>query len=89
MKSIFAIISLAALAAGCSPVITAGAREAGRVPYDPTLVSKDIAFHEGRVAVDPGGALGFSFLSAAYLKRSKEIDSTLDAQKSEMAAPLP
>ena len=38
------------------------------------------------MAIDPGGALGWSFLSAAYLKRSKEIDSTIDAQKAEAAA---
>jgi tetratricopeptide (TPR) repeat protein len=84
---IISLVCLAGLAcAGCAPRVVALANDTSRPPYDPTIVSKDIAFHESRVKADPGGALGWSFLAAACLLRSKEIDSTADAQRAEFAA---
>lgn len=54
--------------------------------YDPAKIDGEIAFHEGRVARDPGGAIGWGFLSGAYLARSRESDSDAFAWKAEDAA---
>ena len=54
--------------------------------YDPAKIDRDIAFHEGRVARDPDGAIGWGFLSGAYLARSRESDSDAFAWKAEDAA---
>jgi tetratricopeptide (TPR) repeat protein len=43
-------------------------------------------FHEARVKRDPEGAIGWAFLSNAYLARSREEDSYADAIKAEQAA---
>ena len=54
--------------------------------YDPALIDKNIAFHEGRVKRDAQGAIGWHFLSGAYLARSRESDSDRFAWKAEDAA---
>lgn len=55
-------------------------------PFDPTKKDLEIRFHEGRVQRDPGGAIGWSMLSGAYLARARESDSYADAVKAERAA---
>ncbi len=54
--------------------------------YDPAKIDREIKFHEGRVAADPGGAIGYAMLAEAYLARSRESDSDVFAWKAEEAA---
>ncbi|MBS1722945.1 MAG: hypothetical protein JSS66_08340 [Armatimonadetes bacterium] len=88
MKALILCSALIATVAGCWPKGDASALEAAalRTPYDASLIDKDIAFHEGRVARDPQGAIGWSQLAGAYLKRSKESDSLPHALLAEFAA---
>ncbi len=58
----------------------------GHEAFDPQRKDRDIEFHEGRVKRDPGGAIGWSMLSGAYLARARESDSYGDALRSEEAA---
>ena len=80
------------VAALYSPVkAEASTRTTGRQPvvheaYNPELIDRDIAFHEGRVARDPQGAIGYRMLSAAYLARSRESDADEFAWKADDAA---
>lgn len=57
-----------------------------RAAYDATLIDKDIAFWKAKVAHDPTGAIGWSQLAGAYLKRSKESDSMEAAKLAEAAS---
>jgi tetratricopeptide (TPR) repeat protein len=54
--------------------------------YDETKIDREIAFHEGRVQRDPGGAIGYKMLAEAYLARSRESDAHDFAWKAEDAA---
>src|SRR5579862_6934110 len=54
--------------------------------YDAARKDREVSFHEGRVRRDPGGAIGWSMLSGAYLARARENDSYVDATRSESAA---
>ena len=54
--------------------------------YDPAKIDREIAFHEARIRRDPKGAIGWGFLSGAYLARSRESDSDAFAWKAEDAA---
>lgn len=64
--------------AGMEPIIHA--------PFDSNLIDSQIANSERVVATDPGGALGWSFLSSAYMGRSRESDDLTTAIKAETAA---
>jgi len=76
---------------GVASQMSAAADKTTRTPiqhpaFDPTRKDADVLFHEGRVQRDPGGAIGWSMLSGAYLARSRESDSYPDAVKAEQAA---
>lgn len=100
MKSFRLLVSISALAMafGCSrqtptsePMASAAgstrlAPSAEPALYDPTLNAKNLAFHEGRVARDPKGAIGWAILSSAYLATARESDSDAMAVKAEEAA---
>ena len=57
-----------------------------RVPYDPELSSKTIAFWESRAARDPRGAIARANLAGAYLARQRETGRIEDAVHAEQAA---
>ncbi len=54
--------------------------------FDPAIVTQDINWNEQRVAQDPKGAIGWSQLSAAYLRLSRLRDDNGAAVKAEEAA---
>lgn len=54
--------------------------------YELTAAVNDLKWQEHRVNEDPGGALGWSQLSAAHLKNARIFDSTPDAVQAEAAA---
>ena len=57
-----------------------------RVPYDPELVSKTVAFWKAQADRDPQGALEYGNLAGAYLSRQRESGDIADAVKAEEAA---
>ncbi len=57
-----------------------------RVPYDPSLVGRTVAFWEKRAARDLQGALERRELAGAYLARHRETGDIADAVKAEEAA---
>lgn len=65
---------------------TVGLQSVTHAKYDPSRIDEDIAFNEGRIHRDPGGAIGWQLLSGAYLARSRESDSDRFAWKAEDAA---
>lgn len=54
--------------------------------FDSALIDPQIKNAERVVREDPGGALGFSYLSSAYMRRSRESDNLESAVKAEWAA---
>lgn len=59
---------------------------ADHLAYNAAQIDRDIQFHEQRVKRDPTGPIGWRMLSAAYLVRASESDSTEAARKAEAAA---
>ena len=57
-----------------------------RPPYDPSLVSKAVAFWEARAQADPKGGLEQRELAGAYLARQRETGEIADAVRAEQAA---
>jgi tetratricopeptide (TPR) repeat protein len=57
-----------------------------RMPYDPELVSKTVAFWKKQAERDPEGALERRELAGAYLARQRETGDIADAVKAEEAA---
>jgi tetratricopeptide (TPR) repeat protein len=57
-----------------------------RMPYDPELVNKTVAFWTKQAARDPEGALELRELAGAYLARQRESGDIEDAVMAEQAA---
>jgi tetratricopeptide (TPR) repeat protein len=57
-----------------------------RMPYDPELISKTVAFWEKQAERDPEGALELRELAGLYLTRQRETGNIDDAVKAEVAA---
>ena len=57
-----------------------------RMPYDPQLASKTVAFWEKQAERDPEGALERRELAGGYLARQRETGNIADAVKAEEAA---
>ena len=57
-----------------------------RPPYDPSLVSKAVAFWEKRARDDPKGSIDLRELAGAYLARQRETGEIADAVLAEKAA---
>lgn len=57
-----------------------------RVPYEPGLADRTIAFWERQAALDPQGFLELRDLSNAYLARQRETGDIADAVRAEDAA---
>ncbi len=76
------------IASAMRPAAAAGYVRAAIVhpSFDPGRIEREITFHRGRVARDPGGPLGWSMLSAAYLAKSKELDTDQAAWDAENAS---
>jgi tetratricopeptide (TPR) repeat protein len=73
--------------AGCNLLhVAAASAGLNRPPYDPTIAAKEVTWNEARVRRDPGGAIGWSQLSAAYLTLARQTDDNSMAAKAEMAA---
>ena len=63
-----------------------GPASTDRMPYDPKLADKSVAFWEGRAKGDPEGFLDLRDLAGAYLARQRERGDIADAVKAEAAA---
>jgi len=59
---------------------------ADRVPYDPELINRTVAFWEGLARRDPEGAIAERELAGAYLARQRETGDVADAVRAEAAA---
>lgn len=93
MKKLLGFAFVASLVlSGCMPTPTlagyglAEKTKPTRSAYDAKIIDKDIAFWKGKTHIDPQGAIGWSQLAGAYLKRSKESDSMEAARLAEAAA---
>lgn len=69
-----------------SPKVTPHREPTPHAKFDPTVIERDIAFHQGRVKRDPQGAIGWAMLAEAYLAESREYDRDTAAWKAEDAA---
>jgi len=76
----------AVMLTGAGPVGTGEKPSAQRMPYDPELARKTVAFWESRAGKDPMGFLEWRELSAAYLARQRETGDIADAVKAKDAA---
>ena len=56
------------------------------LPFDSDSIDRDIASNERAVHEDPGAALNWSYVSSAYMVRSRESDDLATAVKAEKAA---
>ena len=56
------------------------------LPFDSSSIDRDIASNERAVHVDPNAALNWSYVSSAYMVRSRESDDLATAVKAEKAA---
>ncbi len=92
MKKIPPSLLLVALfGAGCVPdaktiAAPALAQVDTRAPFDPQADDKEIQLRKAAVVRDPQGAIGWSMLSGAHLRRSRAKDSMEDAVAAEQAA---
>lgn len=85
----WSVLAVIVILCGCSlgaPRFESTSGERWRIPFDLSTLDKDIAFNKARVARDPKGALGWSLLAGAHLKRARLFDSTSDAVAAEQAA---
>src|SRR5579871_43893 len=57
-----------------------------RPPYDPTRLTKTIAFYEERVRTDPKAAIESGLLSGFYSQRCRETGDIADAVRAEKMA---
>ncbi len=57
-----------------------------RIPYDPQLTSKDIAFWAGRVRDDPQAVMSMAQLGSLYLRHYRETGDSANAVKAEQTA---
>jgi len=56
------------------------------LPFDSSSIDRDIASNQRAVHVDPNAALNWSYVSTAYMVRSRESDDLATAVKAEKAA---
>jgi tetratricopeptide (TPR) repeat protein len=68
------------------PVLGASSARDDRVPHDPELASKTVAFWQKQAERDPQGALELRELAGAFLARQRETGDIADAVKAEEAA---
>ena len=60
--------------------------ETERAPFDPSIVSRTVAFYEDQVQKNPEGIIFHRELAGAYLARQRETGDIADAVRAEEAA---
>jgi tetratricopeptide (TPR) repeat protein len=68
------------------PVLDGSSVPEDRVPYDPELANKTVAFWAKQAERDPQGAIELRELAGAYLARFRETGDIADAVKAEEAS---
>lgn len=86
MKVLASTLAIAVVLAGALYATSHAKQPKHKVVFDPEFAQHDLDFNLARVAKDPGGAIGWSQLSAAYLKMSRQHDDNAMAIKAEEAA---